>query len=112
MKNNSIYTAVKKQPFKRIAFSLTACLLLLMTIPVKTFAGDDPVLPYDEILVFMNVQGVGNVQVAAAIRNETAYLAITDVFDFLKIKNNPSDGRDSITGFYITPQAKFVIDKI
>ncbi|MEP7277366.1 MAG: hypothetical protein ABI813_01875 [Bacteroidota bacterium] len=71
----------------------------------------DPMAPFDEILVFMNVQGVGNVQIPAAIRNESAFLSITDVFDFLKIKNTPSAGLDSVTGFFITPQAVFIIDK-
>ena len=112
MKNNSIPTAAKRQVLRRTVFLMTACCLLLFTAPLKSFAGDDPILPYDEILVFMNVQGVGNTQIPAAIRNEKAYLAITDVFDFLKIKNTPSQGMDSITGFYITPQAVFVIDKI
>jgi hypothetical protein len=112
MKNNSIATAVRKKPVKRFIFLLFAGCLLFSAAPLKSFAGEDPMLPYDEILVFMNVQGVGNVQIPAAIRNETAYLAIADVFDFLKIRNTPSPGMDSITGFYITPQALFVIDKI
>jgi len=112
MKNNSIYAAAKKQFLHRIVFLMTACCLLIITAPLKGFAGDDPMLPYDEILIFMNVQGVGNAQIPAAIRNEKAYLAVTDVFDFLKIKNTPSQNMDSITGFYITPQAVFVIDKI
>lgn len=112
MKNTSIHKAARKTPFKRFVFLLSVCCLLFAKLPLKSFAGDDPVLPYDEILVFMNVQGVGNTQVPAAIRNETAYLAITDVFDFLKIRNTASQHMDSITGFYITPQAVFVIDKI
>jgi len=79
---------------------------------VRGLAKDDPILPYDEILVYMNVQGVGNVQIPAAIRNESAYLSITDIFGFLKIRNNASAGMDSVSGFFITPQALFVIDKV
>ncbi len=75
-------------------------------------ADPDPGSSFDEILVFMNVQGVGNVQIPAAIRNETAYLSITDVFRFLKIYNTVSPGQDSITGFFISPKAVFVIDKM
>lgn len=88
--------------------------VLLAVAPLRTVAlgGEpDPILPYDEILVFMNVQGVGNVQIPAAIRNEAAYLAVTDVFDFLKIRNTVSPGLDSVSGFFITPQAVFLIDK-
>jgi len=89
--------------------------LLLLFLPVRSMAGErepDPMLPYDEILVFMTVQGVGNVQIPAAIRNESAYLAITEVFDYLKIRNTPSSGLDSVSGFFINPQAQFVIDKV
>ena len=72
--------------------------------------GEDPVLAYEEILVLMNVQGVGGVQIPAAIRNDVAYLAISDVLDYLKIKNSVSQGMDSITGFFILQQATFLID--
>ena len=93
-----------------IAYAAAACLLLSLFLPQRGFAGEDPILPFDEILVFMNVQGVGGVQIPAAIHKEAAYLAITDVFDFLKIKNTTSPGSDSISGFFIAPQATFLID--
>lgn len=114
MKDSSKYPPEKKQSCKGTCFLVAAYFLLLFFLPTRGFANGepDPVLPYDEILVFMNVQGVGNVQVQAAIRNEMAYLAITDVFDFLKIRNIPSNGLDSVSGFFITQQAVFVIDKI
>ena len=47
-----------------------------------------------------------------AIRGEVLYLPITDVFDFLKIKNVPSAGFDSVSGFLIDPQATFLVDRI
>ncbi|MEO5683528.1 MAG: carboxypeptidase-like regulatory domain-containing protein [Chitinophagaceae bacterium] len=86
--------------------------MLILLFPARSLAkaADDPMLPYDEILVFMNVQGVGTVQISAAIRNETAWLSITEIFDFVKIRNTASPGLDSIAGFFITPQALFLID--
>ncbi|HTL10635.1 MAG TPA: carboxypeptidase-like regulatory domain-containing protein [Chitinophagaceae bacterium] len=87
----------------------------MVCVPCKAWSRErepDPVLPYDEILIFMNVQGVGNVQVPAAIRNEAAYLSITDVFDFLKIKNTLSAEVEAVTGFFISPQAPFLIDRV
>ncbi|MFT3936997.1 MAG: carboxypeptidase-like regulatory domain-containing protein [Chitinophagaceae bacterium] len=94
---------------------LLVILLLVLINPLYSYAGDeetDPMLPYDEILVFMNVQGVGSVQIPAAIRYESAYLSVTDVFDFLKIRNTPTQELDSITGFFINPQAPYIIDRV
>jgi hypothetical protein len=73
-------------------------------------ADGDPDPPYEEILVLMNVQGVGGVQIPAAIRNDVAYLSIPDVLDYLKIKNTVSPGMDSISGFFILQQATFLIE--
>jgi len=103
-----------KRSFKKSGLWLLLCLLVFSLIPVRSIAGaePDPAAPYDEILVFMSVQGVGNVQVPAAIRNEAAYLSITDVFDFVKIRNTATAGLDSISGFFISPQATFLIDRI
>ncbi len=70
----------------------------------------DPIAPYDELYVYMTVQGVGSTQIPAAISNNTIFLSITDVFDYLKIRNQPSTRLDSISGFFITPQAPYLID--
>lgn len=65
---------------------------------------------YDETSVFINVQRVGGIELSAVIRNGQVYLPVSDIFDFLKIKNTVSPGLDSITGFFIQPQNAFVID--
>ena len=70
----------------------------------------EPNLEFEEILVLMNVQGVGGVQIPAAIRNDIAYLSVSDVLDYLKIKNTVSPGMDSITGYVILQQATFLLD--
>ena len=114
MNCNSQYPEKRNQPAYR-GVLLLAVYFLLFFLPLRSIAGEgepEPVLPYDEILVFMNVQGVGNVQVPAAIRYDYAYLSITDVFDFLKIRNTPSQGLDSITGFFLSAKDVFVIDNI
>src|ERR1700733_13260359 len=89
---------------------LAVCLMLAVFVPRHSMAIGDPDLGYEEILVLMNVQGVGSVQIPAAIVNDVAYLAVTDVLDYLKIKNSVSPGMDSITGFLMDPQATFLID--
>jgi hypothetical protein len=92
---------------------VAVCLLLSLFVYRLSFARGDPEIPpYEEILVLMNVQGVGGVQIPAAIRNDVAYLAVSDVLDYLKIKNTTSPGMDSISGFFILRQSTFVIDPV
>ena len=92
---------------------VVVCLLLSLFVSRLSFARGNPDLPpYEEILVLMNVQGVGGVQIPAAIRSDIAYLAVSDVLDYLKIKNTTSPGMDSISGFFILRQAAFVIDPV
>ena len=67
---------------------------------------------YDETSIFINVQRVGGMEIPAVIKDRTVYLPITNLFDFLKIKNNPSIDLDSVTGFYIDPSSTFCIDNM
>jgi hypothetical protein len=91
---------------------VSVCLLLSLFVSRRCLAGGEPNLPYEEILILMNVQGVGGVQIPGAIRNDMAYLAVSEVLDYLKIKNTASTGMDSITGFFVLQQAAFVIDPV
>ena len=111
MKSRIKYSQSKAKPGMMTAFFMMIYFFCSLLFPKQTFSKNEPEPSFEEILVFMNVQGVGSVQIQAAIKNETAYLSITDVFDFLKIKNTPSPLLDSITGFFITPQAAFIIDQ-
>ncbi len=65
---------------------------------------------YDETSVFINVQRIGGMEIPAVIKNRQLYLPVTNVFDFLKIKNTPSIELDSITGFFIDQAAVYTID--
>lgn len=78
--------------------------------PLYTRAGEEPV--YDEITIYLYVNKVGGLEIPAVIQNEELYLSITDVFNFLKIRNRVSTGMDSVTGFFINPEATFVIDRL
>ena len=75
----------------------------------KIFAQDLP--EYDEISVFLEVPLVGGGEIAAVIKDQNLYLPITDLFDFLKIRNVPSAGLESISGFFISPEATYSISK-
>lgn len=65
---------------------------------------------YEEVLVTLNVQRLGSIEIPAIIHKQESFLAITDLFDFLKIKNNPSPDLDTVSGFFIIPRARFLID--
>lgn len=65
----------------------------------------------DEVLITLNVQRIGSVEMMAYIYGDNAYLPVKDLFDFLKIKNTLSADLDSVHGFVINPAAQFLIDK-
>ena len=97
----------------RVSGFLTLIAYLLVLFLAFPFNGSAQNLPdYDEISVFLNIQKVGGADIPAVISDETVYLPIVDIFSFLKIKNNPSAQLDSVTGFFINQEAKYVIDRI
>lgn len=59
----------------------------------------------------MFVQGAGSAEIPALISGQEIYLPVYHVFDFLRIKNTVSAGLDSVTGFFINPDASFLIDR-
>jgi len=77
--------------------------------PVKVVAQELP--EYDEIAIFLEIPRIGGTEIDAVIRDEELYLPVTSLFDFLKIKNTPSSGLESITGFFINPEAVYTIDR-
>lgn len=66
---------------------------------------------YDEVSVQFSVPRIGNTEIPALIKNEEAWIAIKEVFDYLKIKNTVSNNLNSLSGFFIEPQAPYLIDK-
>lgn len=66
---------------------------------------------YDEIPIFLDVPHLGGTDMTAVIRGEELYIPVTDLFDFLKIKNVPTSGLESVSGFFINPEAAFLISR-
>lgn len=101
-------------PKQAVAFvRMVACVACVLLWLVNTcLAGEGPEDPeFDEIPVYISVSGVGSTEVPAIISNATAYLSVSHVFDFLKIRNHLSANADSVTGFFIHPQTTYLIDK-
>lgn len=86
---------------------IICCLLLLQ--PYFAQAQDDN--EAEEISVSVNVQGIGMAEMQAVIKNDTIYLPIVDIFEFLKIKNVSTPGFDSVTGFFLNESANYLIDR-
>lgn len=65
----------------------------------------------EEISVSVNIQGIGLFEMSAAIKEDTIYLPIVDIFQFLKIKNTTTPGFDSVSGFYLNEASNYLIDR-
>ncbi|MGF6847111.1 hypothetical protein QFZ51_002346 [Chitinophaga sp. W3I9] len=83
---------------------------ILFAAPLKATA-IEPEPVFYETSVFVVVQGIGGAEIPAVINNDSAYLSITDIFNFLKIRNTASPHMDSIYGFFINENAPFLVDK-
>lgn len=109
MKNNTAYSILQLKNNIFFKIVILGFFLLVFFSSSKCIADDlDP--EFDEILIYLNVPQIGGKEIPAVIRGTTAYLPVTDIFDFLKIKNTPYPGFDSITGFFILQQNSYVVD--
>lgn len=87
-------------------------ILLLLLLPVtKPLIAQDQ-LPYDEIPVYVRVPYVGVTEIDAVIRGEEVFLSVTGLFDFLKIRNIPSQDLEKVSGFFINPEDTYTIDRV
>src|ERR1035437_2113343 len=92
-----------------VRLELVFFIFFIFFIPFFCIGQEEP--QYDEVTVTLKVQGIGQSDIPALIKNEIAYLSISDVFTLLKIKNNPSARLDSLSGFFINPQDEYLINK-
>ena len=67
---------------------------------------------YEELLITLNVQRIGSIEIPAIINGRAVYLSVKDLFDFLKIKSFPTGNVDSLAGYFINPNATYLFDKI
>ncbi|MBE0675111.1 MAG: SPOR domain-containing protein [Bacteroidales bacterium] len=84
-------------------------ILILLFLMAGLSAQEEP--QYDEIPIYLEVPRIGGMEMTAAIKGETIYLPITDLFDFLKIRNIPAPDLVSVSGFFINPAAAYTISR-
>jgi len=102
--------------------SLSRCMRVMLTSYVFIFtcllhilsssqvnAQEEP--EYYEIAIFLEIPRVGGFEIDVVIRGEELFLPVTDLFDFLKIRNIPSPGLESVSGFFISPEATYEINR-
>jgi hypothetical protein len=85
-------------------------IFLFMLFPSRLISQELP--EYDELAISLLIPSIGAGEIDALIRGEDLYLPVTDLFDFLKIKNIPSPGLETITGFFINPDAEYSINRV
>ena len=88
---------------------LRCFLFLLLLIPNNISAQED--LGYDEILIDIEVPRLGRTELVSVIREETLYLPVSDLFDFLKLRNITDPNLESVSGFFIDPESTFLISR-
>ncbi|MEP7238206.1 MAG: hypothetical protein ABI685_10090 [Ferruginibacter sp.] len=71
----------------------------------------EPEDEYEQILITLNVQRIGSLEIPAIVYGRSVYLSVKDLFDFLKVRNYPTNAFDSISGFFINPKSTYLIDK-
>ncbi len=113
MKKTEAYSTVihsGRMHVSSIKFFIIFICLFTFLPGITSFAQEETA--YDEISVFLNVRNVGSGEIDAVIKGSEVYLPVTDLFDFLKIRNIPSPGLETITGFFINQEASYSIDRI
>jgi hypothetical protein len=67
---------------------------------------------FDEFLIFLDIQRIGSTEIPAVIYQDQAYLPVTDIFSFLKIRVVWSQDFDTISGFFISQEAPYSIERL
>ncbi|MEZ5082327.1 MAG: SPOR domain-containing protein [Bacteroidales bacterium] len=99
---------------KRLIVGAKGCFIILVFLlafkpGVNSLAQDYPA--YEEIALFLDVPDLGGRDMDVLILDNEVFLPITDLFDFLMIRNIPSPGLDTISGFFINQDATYLIDR-
>jgi cell division protein FtsN len=95
-----------------VLFNLTRYLILssvffFIISSLQLSAQDD----YSEISVFTEVPQLGGTDLPAVISGSDLYLPVTDLFDFLRIRNVPDKDMETISGFFINPETTYTISR-
>jgi hypothetical protein len=101
-------------PFKRCRFCRVVrfrfrLLFLFILFAGKVFSQDQT--DYEEVMLILSVPRIGNTEIPALIKEDEAWIGLKEVFEYLKIKNKQSSNFDTISGFFIDPDSRYIISK-
>ncbi len=88
-------------------------ILVLLLLPLFLASkGQEPA--FEEILIYVRVEGVGGFDVDALYEYESnqLYLPVTDLFQFIRIKYEVSPPNDSLSGFFVQESQPYLIDYV
>jgi len=100
---------VVSDAYTRIIFTLFIFLILIsspITLKAQVSADD-----YEEISVFLAVQGIGGYDITAIYKNDQIYLPVSQMFQCLKINQKTSEFNDTISGFFLDENNKYIISQ-
>jgi len=97
---------------RKISVSFLSCLLFpfFFLLQLDSHASEFEI-ECDEVLVLLQVKHMGSIQLPSIICGEEIYLSVTDLFDFLKIRNIPAQDFSSVQGYFINQENTFSIDE-
>jgi len=93
--------------FKKYLITATCCILAavssLKAQPQQEFA-------VEETTLTLTVKGFGSMEMDVLIKNEVAYLPVTVLFNYLKIKNDYNEAAGSLSGFILSQHDDYQIN--
>ena len=95
----------KRKPFNAIFLSL----ILFFGLCLQSAWAQVPA-DMDEVVVELNVRDIGTGSITALIKNKQAWFSVSDMFNFLRINYVISTGGDSLHGFFLSAETKYLLD--
>ncbi|RYY64103.1 MAG: hypothetical protein EOO13_18835, partial [Chitinophagaceae bacterium] len=98
---------------RKLTFKVLLILSLASSLLLPGFCvAQETDLNFDEIIVTLRGRDIGTAEIPALIIGEEVYLPVTDLFNFLTIKNTLSASAYSISGHLMNPDDIYTINRI
>jgi len=85
---------------------LLVLIMFLFSGNFKSIAQEE----YDEFPIELTVKKLGVTEIPVAIKDQEGYISVSDLFDYLNLKNDVGNTPAAISGFIINPVNSFIFD--